>query len=104
MGELAGEGLPELTDEELLLARAAALGADLSPVEEPVAEEIMASSGGGQGYIEDDQELLLPEQQQADTEADRRRRVIEERMKSLARNKPEIVARLLQTWISERRY
>ncbi len=35
---------------------------------------------------------------------ERRRRVIEERMKALARNKPEIVARLLQTWIAERRY
>jgi flagellar biosynthesis/type III secretory pathway M-ring protein FliF/YscJ len=39
-----------------------------------------------------------------DTEADRRRRVIEERMKAIARQKPEIVARLLQTWIGERRY
>ena len=101
VGELAGEGLPELTDEELMLARAAALGADLAPVEEP-AEEVMASSGG-QGFSEEDQELLLPEQP-PDTEMERRRRVIEERMKALARNKPEIVARLLQTWISERRY
>jgi len=101
VGELAGEGLPELTDEELMLARAAALGADLAPVEEP-ADEVMASSGG-HGFSEEDQELLLPEQP-PDTEMERRRRVIEERMKALARNKPEIVARLLQTWISERRY
>ena len=98
VGELAGEGLPELTDEELMLARAAALGSDLAPVEEePVPEEPLAIDE------EDDQELLLPDQP-PDSEMERRRRVIEERMKALARNKPEIVARLLQTWIAERRY
>lgn len=98
VGELAGEGLPELTDEELMLARAAALGSDLAPVEEEaVPEEPLAIDE------EDDQELLLPDQP-PDSEMERRRRVIEERMKALARNKPEIVARLLQTWIAERRY
>jgi flagellar M-ring protein FliF len=104
VGELAGEGLSELTDEELLLARAAALGTDLTPVEEPMNEEMMASSGAlSDTFAEEEQELLLPDQP-PDTEMERRRRVIEERMKALARNKPEIVARLLQTWISERRY
>lgn len=99
VGELAGEGLPELTDEELMMARAAALGTDLAPVEEePMPEEPLAID-----QIDEDQELLLPEQP-PDTEMERRRRVIEERMKALARNKPEIVARLLQTWIAERRY
>lgn len=97
VGELAGEGLPELTDEELMMARAAALGADMAPPEEipQEAHEIAPP--------EEEPELLAPEPP-PDTEADRRRRVIEERMKALARSKPEIVARLLQTWIAERRY
>jgi flagellar M-ring protein FliF len=98
VGELAGEGLPELTDEELMLARAAALGSDLAPTEEPVAEEEEEFM-----QEEPEPELMLPEQP-VDTELDRRRRVIEERMKAIARQRPEVVARLLQTWISERRY
>ncbi len=103
VGELAGEGLPELTDEELMLARAAALGSDLAPQEEepeqfPEEEEEEVALPE-----EAEPELMLPEQP-VDTELERRRRVIEERMKAIARQRPEIVARLLQTWISERRY
>ncbi|HLQ33806.1 MAG TPA: flagellar basal-body MS-ring/collar protein FliF [Chloroflexota bacterium] len=96
VGELAGEGLPELTDEELMMARAAALGTDLAPADE-------ASGEAAESEAEPEPELLA-EEPQVDTEADRRRRVIEERMKAIARQKPEIVARLLQTWIGERRY
>ncbi|HLG73565.1 MAG TPA: flagellar basal-body MS-ring/collar protein FliF [Chloroflexota bacterium] len=98
VGELAGEGLPELTDDELMMARAAALGTDMAPPPEEVApeEEIPLPE-------EVEPELLAPEAP-VDSETDRRRRVIEERMKALARSKPEIVARLLQTWIAERRY
>jgi len=96
VGELAGEGLPELTDEELMMARAAALGTDLAPADE-------ASGEAAESEDEPEPELLA-EEPQVDTEADRRRRVIEERMKAIARQKPEIVARLLQTWIGERRY
>lgn len=97
VGELAGEGLPELTDEELMMARAAALGTDMAPPEEVVQQEELPLPE------EEEPELLAPEAP-PDSEMDRRRRVIEERMKALARSKPEIVARLLQTWIAERRY
>src|SRR5712692_2952359 len=96
VGELAGEGLPELTDEELMMARAAALGTDLAPADEEPTED-------AEPEAEPEPELIA-EEPQVDTEADRRRRVIEERMKAIARQKPEIVARLLQTWIGERRY
>ncbi len=96
VGELSGEGLPELTDEELMMARAAAMGTDLAaPAEEPTEE--------AEPEAEPEPELILPESD-VDPEVDRRRRVIEERMKAIARQKPEIVARLLQTWIGERRY
>jgi hypothetical protein len=44
VGELAGEGLPELTDEELMMARAAALGTDLAPADEASGEAAESES------------------------------------------------------------
>jgi flagellar biosynthesis/type III secretory pathway M-ring protein FliF/YscJ len=99
VGELSGEGLPELTDEELMMARAAAMGTDLAAP----GEEGAAAGAEAEQEPEPEPELILPEPE-VDPEVERRRRVIEERMKAIARQKPEIVARLLQTWIGERRY
>jgi flagellar M-ring protein FliF len=99
VGELSGEGLPELTDEELMMARAAAMGTDLAAP----GEEGAGAGEKAEQEPEPEPELILPEPE-VDPEVERRRRVIEERMKAIARQKPEIVARLLQTWIGERRY
>jgi len=96
VGELSGDGTMALpmTEEEAMAALAASQGTDLA------AAEAGAESDDGA----DDQQLLIEEDETPmDTEAERRRRVIEERMKNLARQKPDVVARLLQTWIAERR-
>jgi flagellar biosynthesis/type III secretory pathway M-ring protein FliF/YscJ len=97
VGELAGDGGPlALTDEELAAAAAMATGTALATDEDTTA--IGESEG-------DEEPAMLVEEEEPpeDTEAERRRRVIEERMKNLARQKPDVVARLLQTWIAERR-
>ncbi len=95
VGELSGEtALAAMTDEELLAAAQAAAGTGLATGQE--AEEEAAPEP-------EPQEMLIAEEPPMDPEAERRRRVIEERIKNLARNKPDVIARLLQTWIDERR-
>ena len=108
VGELAGDGgaaLGRLTEEEMMAARA--LG--MEPGAELAREDLTAGFGAAQGIgadtsQEEEAQLLIEEEEAPrDSEAERKRRVIEERMKNLARSKPDVVARLLQTWIAERR-
>jgi flagellar M-ring protein FliF len=98
VGELSGDtglALP-MTEEEALAALAATDGG---------AALAGAGAAGEDGAMGDDAQQMLIEEDEPpqDTEAERRRRVIEERMRNLARQKPDVVARLLQTWIAERR-
>ncbi|HUZ77040.1 MAG TPA: flagellar basal-body MS-ring/collar protein FliF [Chloroflexota bacterium] len=127
VGELAGDALSPLTpEEEAAIAEAeAAAAAGMSPEAaaalattgaaaalsgELTAEEVLARAAERVAQEEaamadSEQQLLIEEEeaQPADPEAERRRRVIEERLKNLARQKPDVVARLLEGWIEERR-
>jgi flagellar M-ring protein FliF len=102
VGELAGEGLPPLSEEELMMAQAAAAGVDMGALAAQQQAEEEAQAAALAAEEEEEQELLVPEMP-VDPEAEARRRVLQERMRNLARTRPDVVARLLQTWINERR-
>ena len=101
VGQMA-TGAPPMTPEQLTTIQQAAIGADWAPMQQRAAEA-EAVKLEKEARAREEQELLLAEDAALDPEAEMRRRMIQERLRALARAKPGLVAALVRSWIAERR-
>ena len=87
----------------LALAHAAASASPVSPMADtvPVSAAAATDAAGDASIVPGPRWQLEPEKPAVETADQARRRVLAERLKNLARNKPDAMAEVLKVWINQ---